>query len=106
MEVIFYIHGSKAKLKKESFTSMEANKNRQILWKTQLVPPKNMAQPYVTEKTHVDAPTVARQILNEFQRYQHGDSSLVCVRGQSPTRLTLVPCTFSAVYKCGRKMVI
>ena len=46
-------------------------------------------------------PRLARSTLNELQQNQHEKASLVCVRGQSPSGLALVPCALSMVNLSG-----
>ena len=47
-------------------------------------------------------PRLARSTLNELQQNQHEKASLVCVRVQSPSGLTLVPCALSMVDQSGQ----
>ena len=47
-------------------------------------------------------PRLARSTLNELQENQHEKASLVCVRVQSPSGLSLVPCALSMVDVSGQ----
>ena len=47
-------------------------------------------------------PRLARSTVKELQQKQHEKASLVCVRVQSPSGLTLVPCALSMIDLSGQ----